>query len=273
MKRIGANDFEPAAVVAELLDGSGAVCLPGLLSPTQVRAAREIILQETEGDKITGSHFNKDDTDALLQRRVWNLFNKGDVFCDIIQHPMIVDSMRAFLGTDFTVGSYCASRTMPGFGGQQPHIDYPYWDYYRDSSFPTRINASFPLNAQATIIIDAFTEESGATAFVPGSQKALRYPDDTDDFFTKCERMTGAPGDVVLFFGLAWHCAMPNKSSGGRSALLVEFLPKFVKPIEDMLSGLDANFIDTASPLLRQMLGLAYPWPSAPPHPPMTEGA
>ena len=62
--------------------------------------------------------------------------------------------MQAMLGTDFIVGSYCASRTMPGFAGQEPHIDYPYWDYHRPHSFPARINSSFPLNAQGTIVID-----------------------------------------------------------------------------------------------------------------------
>ena len=73
--------------------------------------------------------------------------------------------MGEFLGTDFVMGSICASRTMPGFKGQEPHIDYPYWDFYREKSFPSRINSTFPLNGQATIIIDPFTEKTGATAY------------------------------------------------------------------------------------------------------------
>jgi hypothetical protein len=61
---------------------------------------------------------------------------------------------------------------------------------------------------------------------------------------------------------------MPNHSAAGRIGLLIEFLPKFVKPVEDMLSGLDPAFLERISPMIRQMLGLDYPWPSTPPHDP-----
>jgi len=158
---------------------------------------------------------------------------------------------------------------MPGFEGQEPHIDYPYWDFYRNESFPARTNSSFPLNAQAVILIDPFTEENGATALLPGSQKEMRYPTKQDDFFENCVRLTGEPGDVVLFFGAAAHCAMPNKSDAGRIGLLVEFLPKFVTPIEDMLVDLDPSFREGASTVMQQLLGFKYPWPSSPPNHPM----
>ena len=83
--------------------------------------------------------------------------------------------------------------------------------------------------------------------------------------------MVGEPGDLILFYGLTWHCAMPNSSAGGRIGLLIEFLPKFVTPIEDMLSGLDPGVLDGADPVIRQMLGLNYPWPSTPPHAPYVD--
>lgn len=271
MKTIVASEFTPDAVVTELLDGSGVVRFPGLYADEQVAEARSIIDDLTGDEAITGSHFNQDDEDALLQRRVWNLFGRGQVFLDMIQHPVIVESMRAFLGTDFIVGSYCASRTMPGFKGQEPHIDYPYWDYHRRQSFPARMNSSFPLNAQGTIVLDPFTVQSGATAFRPGSAAELRYPTEADRFFDDYEQMLGEPGDLLLFYGLTWHCAMPNRSDHGRIGLLIEFLPKFVTPIEDMLTDLPEDVLAHAGPLLRQMLGFAYPWPSQPPHAPLVD--
>jgi len=271
MKVISADEFTPELVVDELLDGGGAVRFPGVYTPSQVAEARQLIESATGDDRLTGSHFNDADADARLQRRVWNLFTKGDVFCDMIEHPTLVDSVSAFLGSDFIVGSYCASRTMPGFGGQQPHIDYPYWDFHRRHSFPARINSSFPLNAQATIVIDPFTVESGATGFRPGSAAQLRYPTEEDRFFDDFEQMIAEPGDLVLFYGLTWHCAMPNRSDHGRIGLLIEFLPKFVTPIEDIRSEIDDEFMATASPTIRQMLGDRYPWPSTPPHPPFVD--
>lgn len=271
MKTIDVDEFTPEIVVTELLDGGGAVRFPGLYPPAQVSEARGVIIDLTTDEALTGSHFNRDDEDALLQRRVWNLFTRGEVFCDMITHPTIVESMRAFLGSDFIVGSYCASRTMPGFKGQEPHIDYPYWDYHRRHSFPARMNSSFPLNAQATIVLDPFTVESGATAYRPGSARELHYPTDADRFFDDYEQMLGEPGDLLLFFGLTWHCAMPNTGDHGRLGLLIEFLPKFVTPIEDMVSGLAPGFLDDAGPIVRQMLGFDYPWPSQPPHAPFVD--
>ena len=73
--------------------------------------------------------------------------------------------------------------------------------------------------------------------------------------------MTGAPGDTVLFFGAAWHCAMPNASDHDRNAVLINYIPKWVKPLEDMPGALPASFIDGASPAIRQLLGLNYPYP------------
>ena len=64
---------------------------------------------------------------------------------------------------------------------------------------------------------------------------------------------------------------MPNRSDGSRAGILIEFLPKFVKPVEDLLSDLDDTFLAAADPKLRQLLGLAYPWPSTPPHPPLVD--
>lgn len=273
MKTLTVEGFTPDVVVNELLDGGGAIRFPGLYTAEQVAEARAIVERETTDAKITGSHFNQDDDDALLQRRVWNLFSKGSVFCDMVQHPVIIESMRAFLGSEFIVGSICASRTMPGFRGQEPHLDYPYWDFHREHSFPTRINSSYPLNAQATILLDPFTVETGATAYRPGSQKDMHYPTPEDGFFDDYEQMLGEPGDLIFFFGLTWHCAMPNHSERSRTGILIEFLPKFVKPIEDLLSGLDDDFLAAATPTVRQLLGLEYPWPSSPPHPPFQDEA
>lgn len=264
MRDFDVADYDVDAVVEELLEGAGAVRFPQAFPPAKVREVRDrvIELSEREAPKVTHFQSAGNDSEQLrLQRRVWNLLAKGPIFSEMAQHPAVMKVLARFLGDEFIMGSICASRLLPGCKGQEPHIDYPYWDLHKRSSFPVRTNASFPLNAQVTIILDPFTEETGATAFMPGSQKELRYPTADDRFFDNCARMTGAPGDIVLFFGAAWHCAMPNASSQDRSAILIEYLPKFVKPVEDMLAGLDAAFLDAADPTIRQLLGLNYQYP------------
>lgn len=254
------------AIVRELLEGVGAVTLRGLFSKAEIAEARDIVMRESNGDdrgaKVT--HFQGDAERAgriNLQRRVWNLLAKGDIFSRMAAHPTIMQVMRAFLGSEFIMGSIAANRILPGGPGQEPHIDYPYWDFHSPETHPTRINASFPLNGQVTIMLDPFTEETGATAYVPGSQRELRYPDEKDGFFDRCERMLGEPGDTIVFFGAVWHCAMPNRSSIDRSAIITQYLPKFIKPMEDLPAALPEAFVRQASPDIRQLLGLNYPYP------------
>ena len=264
MQRYTADTVDVDAIVDALLHGDGAVLIAGLFTPDQVAEARAIIMRHSEAasDKVT--HFQgaaEADGTISLQRRVWNLLAKGKVFSDMATHPVLMRILRKFLGSEFIMGSIAANRILPGGPGQEPHVDYPYWDFHAPETHPIGLNGSFPMNAQVSIILDPFTEESGATAFVPGSQRELRYPQDSDRFFERCARMEGEPGDVALFYGVTWHCAMPNMSQHDRNAVLIQYLPKFVKPMEDMPAALPQSFMDEASADMRQLLGLNYPYP------------
>jgi len=258
--------MDPAAICDELMHGGGAVKFKGLFTPDQIAEARRIIMEESNQDDQKVTHFQgnaMEDGTANLQRRVWNLLAKGDVFSDMAAHPAIMNVLRRWLGTEFIMGSIAANRLLPGGPGQEPHVDYPYWDFHAAETHPLGLNASFPMNAQVTIVLDPFTEESGATAYAPGTQKKLRYPTESEQesFFDSCHRMLAEPGDTVLFFGAAWHCAMPNRADHDRNAVLINYLPKWVKPLEDMPDAMPPGFIDAASDDIKQLLGLNYPYP------------
>ena len=251
-------------ILEELLTGSGAVVIRQALTPDQTAEARRLVLQYSESEADRETHFHGGHRDQVhLQRRVWNLLDKGEIFEEIVQLPAVMTIAGAFLGNQFILGSIAANRLLPGGPGQEPHVDYPYWDLYDRDSFPMRINSSFPMNLQATFVLDPFTEESGASAWLPGTQHELRYPDerDRDRFYREMQRMTGDPGDCVLFNGQCWHCAMPNESQHDRSAVLIEYLPKFVTPLEDQKLGVRQEVKDRATPMLRQLMSMVYPYP------------
>ncbi len=266
MLEINVDRFEEQLpeLLEELLVGRGAIVLRDAFSTTDVAQAHTLIQHYTTEEDDKETHFLGDGSkDVSLQRRVWNLLNKGEVFERMVQHPVVMRIVGAFLGDAFIMGSVAANRIMAGGPGQEPHIDYPYWDLYQRSEFPMRINSSFPLNAQATIPLDDFVAETGATAYLPYSQRELRYPteDDRRDFYARAERMLGRPGDCIIFNGMCWHCAMPNVSERDRSGVLIEYLPKFITPLEDQLSGTDPEVIERATPMLRQLMSMDYPYP------------
>ena len=128
MKNITRDEFCPSIVVDELPDGAGVVMLEGVFSQKRRKRISETLVAETDEAIDTGSHFNQNDQDPLLQRRVWftRLIKLDPDIASLVEEPMIFQSMQAFLGKEFVLGSICASRIMPGYGGQEHHIDYPY---------------------------------------------------------------------------------------------------------------------------------------------------
>ncbi|MBO6675156.1 MAG: phytanoyl-CoA dioxygenase family protein [Rhizobiales bacterium] len=264
MKHYTPDTVDTDEIVQELLNGEGVVLLSGLFTPEQIAEARAIIMQHSEQASEKVTHFQgaaEAEGTISLQRRVWNLLAKGEVFSQMATHPVLMQILRKFLGSEFIMGSIAANRLLPGGPGQEPHVDYPYWDFHAPETHPVGLNGSFPMNAQVSVILDPFTKQSGATAYVPGSQRELRYPQESDKFFERCAQMEGEPGDVALFYGVTWHCAMPNKADHDRNAVLIQYLPKFVKPMEDMPAALPQSFVDEASPDMRQLLGFNYPYP------------
>ncbi|MDC2979665.1 phytanoyl-CoA dioxygenase family protein [Pelagibacteraceae bacterium] len=257
------DDYNKQDILNELLKGSGVVVIKDVYSSEDIEITRNIINEFASTQEQKESHFNAEAEASgkiHLQQRVWNLFGKGAIFGKLISSDIIFDLMSSFLGTEFTCGSYCASRLMPGAPGQELHIDYPYWDYYKKDTFPMGLNSSFPQNCQATIPLDICSELSGATAFVPGSQKKLHYPNDKDDFSNQ-KQMIANPGDLVFFNGNCWHGASPNNSDHQRAVLLIEFLPKYIKPVEDLVTYLDDDFKKNCPVRVKQLLGLNYKYP------------
>lgn len=63
-------------------------------------------------------------------------------------------------------------------------------------------------------------------------------------------------GDIVIFNGAGWRCAMANSSDAERTGLLLQYLPKFVRPMEDLLTDLPSEVLDRATPTFRRLLGI-----------------
>ncbi len=263
MKKFNRENFNNSDALDELMQGSGVVVIENVYSLDKINEARLIVNHWADTQKQKESHFNAE-AEATgkikLQQRVWNLFGKGEIFSYLITEDIIFTLMSKLLGTEFFCGSYCASRLLPGSLGQELHIDYPYWDFYNAETFPMGLNSSFAQNCQVTIPLDVCSVESGATAYIPGSQKKLHYPNQKNDFSNK-QQMIANPGDLVFFNGNCWHGASPNQSDNQRAALLIEFLPKYIKPVEDLITYLDEDFKKNSDDKVRQLLGLNYEYP------------
>ena len=254
------SDNEIQNAVEALISGPGYYLIADLFSADEVAEARSII-DHYSNDGGAATHFHGAHSDKVhLQRRVWNLLNKGQIFIDMAVHQAVMGVFSKILGKQFILGSYAANRLLPGAPGQEPHVDYPYWDMHDLDEFPLGINASYHMNCQSLIALHDFTAENGGTGLVPYSQKKGIYPTqagfDKDMIQIEC----GA-GSMMLFVGMMWHCSMPNHSQADRTSVLGQYLPKFVKPMEDLKAAIHPSVAQNASADLRQLLGLDLRYP------------
>jgi len=254
------NEHDFKVATEALIEGPGYYLFPSIFSSEQVAEANRIINFHSD-EAQAATHFHGAHSDKIhLQRRVWNLLNKGDVFVDMVQHPAVMAVFSKVLGRNFILGSFAANRLLPGAPGQEPHVDYPYWDMHDIDEFPAGINSSFHMNCQSLISLHEFTAENGATGIVPHSQKRGVYPK-ADEFETEFIQVTAPPGSLLLFTGMNWHCSMPNNSDAERTSILGQYLPKFVKPMENLLESVHPDIQANASPALRQLLGIDLRYP------------
>jgi len=266
-------DVDVAAILKELRSGEkGFVVVPAVFPPEEIAEARERILAliDSQGEKAThfqGSDDEEEEDDSKkLSSRVWNLLNKGKIFGHLVNHPIFTDIASKFLGEDFQLGSVASNTIFPGGSGQEPHIDYPYWDYFKSENWPAEPkhkDIPFFMNLQATIMLDDFTAENGATAVRPGTQVKSEYPWDSEDFHRHMVQAEGKAGDVMFFPGLLQHCAMPNRAAeGSRTGVLIQMLPKFVRPMEDLKSSIAPEVVQGLPKNVKRMLLLDYPYPA-----------
>ena len=150
------------------------------------------------------------------------MLDKGEIFEKMVQHPVILEIMRSILGDDAQLGSIASNTLFAGGQGQEPHLDYPYWDHYNRKHWPhspKHNDIPFFMNFQATILLDDFTTENGATGVRPHTQLTAKWPHNLEEFHRNVVQATGKAGDVMVFVGLLQHCAMDNKSNSSRTGL------------------------------------------------------
>eukprot|EP00047_Mylnosiga_fluctuans_P002449 m.224573 g.224573 ORF g.224573 m.224573 type:complete len:311 (+) comp11111_c0_seq1:24-956(+) len=268
------------AAVHELTKGAGFVLFDNIFTPAEIDEANHILDAICEPQAVKASskenytfgkdtgHSNIYGVAAAQGIRVWNLLEKGAIFERIVQAEPTMEIVARVIGDDFCLGSIAANYLQPGAGAQKPHLDYPYWDYVNGKGTGVGAWPSIPkngpehtffMNFQTLVMLDDFTEENGATAVIPYSQRNMAWPDDAA-FERDHNLVTGKRGTVLCFTGLVQHGSTENRTNKKRCSILSQYLPKFVRPMEDMNQVGDA-VRKRATPRMKQLLGEHTPYP------------
>jgi ectoine hydroxylase-related dioxygenase (phytanoyl-CoA dioxygenase family) len=251
-------DLSEAAkhIAHELTKGKGFVTIePQTAFPFEnVLEARSRIIAKLEVGIDAAE--DSDEGDSAL---IYHLLKDHPVFTSFTTHSLVNSVLTHVLG-QYHLSSFTAHCIFPGYTGQPVHMDYPY-DLFepgmtsvgfeqhlisQEVAVPNQTasegepNLRLPqfLNCQVLVTLDEFTIANGATGVVPFSQQELSEPlvdpesvplgDQTHGL----HQIEAPPGTIIMHTGRLHHAAMPSTCMYPRTALLQQYVPTCVAPLE-----------------------------------------
>ncbi|MCQ4161689.1 phytanoyl-CoA dioxygenase family protein [Roseomonas sp. GC11] len=176
--------------------------------------------------------------------RVDNLVLHGGAFLELLETPVIRAVFRQVFDPHCIVYNYGSTVLDPGArpGASRIHVD------------AGRVIPGYASALLMTLALDPFTEENGATQYLPGSQEQLEPPEEA--LFARHAVSVARPRGAALFFNpRAWHRAGFNTTAERRCGLTLYAVRPFMKPRFDFPRFFTEEAAAALSPSLRSWLG------------------
>src|SRR6478672_11864753 len=179
----------------------GVAILAGALDPAATPDVRARLLRAAERSEERGFPtrnyaFDPDGHNV----RVFMLFNLDPIFRELIVHPLARRFVHATIGEAFSISNFSANVLGPGAGSMILHADQGY---------ATEPWPPVPLAVNVGWILDDFTDEVGATRFVPGSHLLGRNP--APDEVYETVPIEAPAGSILAMDGRLWHQSGINR--------------------------------------------------------------
>lgn len=171
-----------------------------------------------------------------------SLYDK--LFIDLFDCEKLIQPFNSILGDGCIVYAYTSSSMPPDATNYSSriHVDSP------------RIIPNYITNLGATILLDDFTEDNGATYFLPNSQ-TLAQPPDENYFNANAKRLIAKAGSVWFFNARIWHRGGQNKTDQWRHALTINMGRSWMKQRLDIPRAMSHLDLTGVSETALQKLG------------------
>jgi ectoine hydroxylase-related dioxygenase (phytanoyl-CoA dioxygenase family) len=224
--------------VAQRLTSDGYVIVSGLMSDGDVAAARADLDRVLAATPTGRNAFEGFDT-----QRVYALFAKTRTFDRLATHPLLLGVLDEVLG-HYQLSAPVGIRIGPGESAQLLHRDDAI--YPLPEPHPTVVvNTMWPL--------DEFTEENGATRYIPGSHRwePGRQPGPADPVLAAAMR----PGSAMFYLGSLWHGGGANRTSRPRLGVILEYVAGWLRPQENHCLAVPRDVARQLPERLQELLG------------------
>ena len=253
------------------LDQFGYCILSNLLTIQQVKKLQECVPRQAKAEEERGLHDQAQG--ASTSQYVYMLVNKGDIFLDLVQHPVILEMIEHVLGPEFLLSASDAIIAKPGGGLMPLHTDQ-WWmpppaaegaaqvrvgaiKRFNRGSTRTEPGKSISAAACANVMwmVSDFTEENGGTRLVPRSHLYGEQPDPSVPHKVKSIAGMGPAGTALVFDGRLWHATGSNVTRDARLGVITAYCGPQYRPMENYTLGARDDIVKSASPRLLSLLG------------------
>ena len=219
------------------------------LSPSEVRTLRERLEEQAAAERENGLALRGTATKVGVPpiQPVWNLANKGQVFIDLLSHPLVDEFGIDFLGEYFLISSYCSKIAHPGCAPQPIHTD-------QIGMHPPVTHMSLGLNI--FFFLDDFVEANGATRLVPGSHLPENNIAPDNLFSIEGTIPAEAPAGTAFIFDMRlWHCTGPNKTNKDRRAVFMLMARSWIRTVENHTLSIRPEVLEKMPDRLKTLFG------------------
>ena len=137
----------------------------------------------------------------------------------------------------------------------------PYKEHSRIHVDSPRIIPGYITNLGVTIALDDFTEDNGATYFLPKSH-TMAEPPSEEYFYANAKRFIAKAGSVWFFNARIWHAGGDNKTSEWRHGLTLNMCRPYMKQRIDIPRAMAHMDLSKLSEKALQKLGFLAQTPA-----------
>jgi ectoine hydroxylase-related dioxygenase (phytanoyl-CoA dioxygenase family) len=217
----------------------GYAIIADVLTPEFVGRARHELGQALQADQAYHKGKPHRDYGMVLLCSLY-----GGSFIELFDNRRLIEPFNALLGDGCIVYAYTSS-SMPPSGenySARIHVDSP------------RLIPGYVTNMGATILLDEFTAENGATWFLSGSHTKADPPTE-EEFYRDAQRLIAPPGTVFFFNARLWHTGGVNRTARWRHALTINMCRPYMKQRIDVPRAMSHMDLSHMSAVARQKLG------------------
>ncbi|MEM7286890.1 MAG: phytanoyl-CoA dioxygenase family protein [Actinomycetota bacterium] len=223
------------------IDEHGFSVVPGVIAEPEIAGLRSAVADALDQDwERFGGLPGKDRSIAL------ELAHYGGPLLALLDNEVIDALFGALLGDRWILYSYTSTAMLPELHQATAEI-------HTDTA---RITPGLVLGALATIALDPFTEENGATFYLPGSHRTHPHRPDENEFREHAVRVCRDAGDAVVFHPRVWHAGGRNTTTDTRFAVTLYGTRSYMRQRFDYPRLMDADMVDAVPDRVRRILGM-----------------